>query len=82
MIKITAELLPLGSEKHKVHLGTVKIANLGTGTKTQGNYRYSISRKGKPDSVGMEGTLERFPRKRLGVWDLLLRVIMDALGER
>ena len=71
---------PLGSEKHKKHLGTATIANLGTGTKTQGNYRYTLSRRGAPDSVLRQGKIEGFPRKKLGIWDLLLRVLMDAYG--
>lgn len=80
MIKITAELWPLGSEKHKVHLGTAEIANLGTGTKARGNYRYRLSRKGAPDSTWKEGEVYGFPRKRLNMWYLLLWVLGNAIN--
>jgi len=81
MIKITAELWPLGSEKHKQYLGTATIANLGTGTNARGNYRYTLSRRGASGGTWKEGEVTGFPRKRLKMWDLLLWVLLDALGK-
>lgn len=42
MIRITVELLPLGSESRKRLLGTMEIVNTGKGTATTGHYRFGI----------------------------------------
>ena len=78
MIKITVELWPLGSEKHKKEIASMKIWNDGTGTKSMGNYKYqsNLSRTWK------SGSIEKFPRQRLNVWDLIFRVLYNAVGER
>lgn len=82
MIKITAELLPYGSEVGKRHLGTLIIANTGTGTKRQGNYRYMLYKAGSTVRRWKEGEITGFPRLRLLVWDLLYRILQDLFGER
>ena len=78
MIKITVELWPLGSEKYKKEIASMKIWNDGTGTKSMGNYKYSVSlsRQWKM------GEIKKFPRRRLNVWDLIFRVLYDAVGDR
>ncbi len=82
MIKITIELLPFGSEKHKKHLGTAIITNIGSGTKYSGNYKYNLSKKGNPKNTWREGKISGFPRKKLGAYDLLFRVLRDVVSER
>jgi len=80
MIRITVELWPLGFESAKKHLGTATIANDGTGTSTRGNYTYTLSRKGSPNSTWRKGSIKGFPRKRLKAWDLLALCLRDALN--
>ena len=46
MIRVTVELVPYGDESRAKTLHTAVIANDGTGTKNQGNYHFSLSRKG------------------------------------
>jgi hypothetical protein len=65
MLRITIELLPHGDESRKQHLGTIEIANVG-GTQTRGNYRVRLSKRGKPKQLWKEGSVNEFPRKRLG----------------
>jgi hypothetical protein len=60
--------------------GVLRIANDG-GDDKHGEYTYFISQFGKPTTAWKTGRIVGFPRKQLGVWDLLHRVIVDALGE-
>jgi len=85
MLRITIEILPFGFEKNKRHLGTATIANDGTGTLKTGNYTYKLSKWGRPDAVWRRGHITGFPRGgrgSLGPWDLLFRVLKDAVGRR
>lgn len=82
MIKITAELLPYGRSENKRHLGTLLIANTGTGTKRSGNYRYMLYKAGSTVRRWKEGEISGFPRLRLLVWDLLYRILRDIFGDR
>ncbi len=82
MIKITIELIPASAPDRPRHLGTALIHNDGTGTPTVGNYRVSLSRRGRPKSVWKEGAISGFPRKRLGPWDLLLWALAATVGQR
>lgn len=82
MIRITAELLPKGDEARKSHLGTITISNDGTGTATAGNYKAVLSKRGSPDSTWREAHFSGFPRKRLGIYDLLLGILAVAVGDR
>lgn len=77
---MTIELVPMGDEARARTIHTAVIANDGTGTKSQGNYRYALSRRGstKPWKVGK---LHGFPRLRLGAWQLLYRVLAEALDQ-
>jgi hypothetical protein len=81
MIKITIELWPLGFEKDKEILGVMEIWNNASGTRTRGNYGFKILEKGRT-SVWKSGDVLRFPRKRLGSWDLLYRCLKQVLYER
>ena len=82
MIRITIEMLPKGDESRKRHLGTAVIGNDGTGTRTRGNYKIRLSRRGQPDSTWKSGSLQGFPRTRLGPWDLLFLALAATVGNR
>ena len=82
MIRVTLELLPFGDSSNPKHLGTIYIANDASGTHTDGNYNYRLTRRGSLTTVFRTGEIKNFPRKRLGAYDLLFRVLRDAIGER
>lgn len=81
MIRITIELIPFGIYPAK-HLGSIDIINTGSGTKTKGNYKYRLSRKGSPLSSWKTGEIEGFPRLQKSAYDLLYRVLKAAVGDR
>jgi hypothetical protein len=82
MIRVTIELIPMGIEANRRHLGTIEIANDGTGTATHGNYMTRFSKSHRPTSTWKREQIMGFPRKRLGPYDLLLRALVMAVGER
>lgn len=82
MIRITIELLPLGREEQKRHLGTMEIWNDATGDQKTGNYGYKISKFGNPSSVWKSGKVKGFDRLSRGPWDLLCLVLLSAVGRR
>lgn len=83
MIRVTIELLPHGCEERRRHLGTVLIANDGSnGAGPVGDYAAVLSRRGQPGSVWKCAPVSGFPRKRLGAYDLLYRVLRVAVGNR
>jgi hypothetical protein len=82
MIRVTVELLPLGFAMSKKHLGTAHITNLGTGSPTRGNYKVTLSKSGKPNSIWREGIVRGFKRKQMTAWDLLYLALKACLGER
>jgi hypothetical protein len=82
MIRVTIELLPLGIEEEKRHIGTMIIFNDGTGSRTRGSYKYRISKQGHPLSIWKEGEVDDFARTKLGPWDLLFLVLKHAVGKR
>ena len=75
MLRVTIELVPLGIEAMKRTIATANIWNDGTGTPTQGNYKYTLF--GKRNRVLAEGEVKGFPRKRLLAWDLMYRVLFE-----
>jgi hypothetical protein len=82
MIRVTVELVPFGFEENKRHLGTAEIWNDATGTLDVGNYKYRLSKWGRPDVNWKEGKVKGFPRKSRGAWDLLYLVLRDAVASR
>lgn len=86
MIRVTLELIPATNPKAVRHLGTITIANDGVKSRAtdsrEGDYIYALSVRGQPRRVWKEGRVEGFPRLRLGAYDLLLRVLRAAVGER
>lgn len=81
MIRVTIELLPQGDEKRKKQIGLVKIINNGRGTATHGDYHVELWRR-DIKSVWKTGRFSGFPRKRLGVYDLLFRALLAVVGGR
>jgi len=82
MLKVSIKLMSaLGPDEDK-KLGTMLIANDGTGTWTSGNYKYKIFKKGKVKSTWRGGFIKKFPRTRLTAWDLLYRILRDTVGHR
>ena len=66
MLVVRIELWPGGCESRKRTLATGTITNLGTGSKTRGNYFADLR-----DAAGRpwrHGTVTDFPRKRLLAW--------------
>ncbi len=82
MLRITIELLPKGRLDKARHLGTGYISNDGTGAGGIGNYDVTLSQRGRPGCVWKRGRVIGFPRKRLGAWDLLFRVLQVTVGNR
>ncbi len=81
MLVIKAYIWPYGDKSKEKHLYTINIGNDGTGTPTRGNYRAALSRKGAK-SVWKSCEVKNFPRKKLGVYDLLYRVLKKVVGNR
>ena len=81
MIHITIEYRPEGFESgNKILLATAQIHGDKTGMELGGNYRYSLY--GQVGRLMRSGTIEHFPGKPKRVWDLLYRILMDAVGDR
>jgi len=80
MVHIEISMWPGGNKDRAYPLGEVTIANVG-GTDTRGNYRWKLFKRGT-QSIYREGEVHDFHRKRLGVYDLLYRVLKIAVGER
>ncbi|NQT91448.1 MAG: hypothetical protein HQ559_01710 [Lentisphaerae bacterium] len=81
MIRVTVELVSAVTGEVS-HLGTAKIYNDGTGTKTRGNYGVRLSKWGRPNALWKSGELRSFPRLAAGAWDLLFLALKSALTER
>jgi len=85
MIYVRIEIWPLGSQDHKRVLGEAYISNTGKGTEQKGDYEYKLSKKKgfgpQGGNIWRKGFIHNFPRKRLGPWDLLRRVV-EAARER
>lgn len=82
MIRVTIELLRHGSEAHKRHLGTIEIANDGTGDADMGNYSVRLSKFGNPMSTWKRGAVTGFARRKRGPFDLLLLALLRTVGTR
>jgi hypothetical protein len=82
MLRITIELVPYGIESRKEVIAVGQIHNAGTGTLSSGNYEVILYKKGSKTQVWKQGTIEGFPRQRLGPWDLLFRGLRSLLAKR
>ncbi|MFZ6731267.1 hypothetical protein ACO0LG_05015 [Undibacterium sp. Ji42W] len=82
MLRVTIEILPSGDESRKRHLGTVEIANDGTGSQEIGNYSIRLAKFGRPNQTWLYGKLSGFDRIRRGPYDLLLQSLLATIGVR
>ena len=80
MLRVTIEFVPYGDESKAHVLHTAAISNDGLGTPERGDYRYTLN--SKQQRAWRKGRIKEFPRLRLGAWDLLYRVLDQALGVR
>lgn len=70
MIRITVQLIPRGDESKARTLGTMEIANDGTGTHEVGDYD-GILHAEYTGPNGRIGRVVQFNRKRQSVWSLV-----------
>jgi len=82
MIRVTIEILPSGDESRKRHIGTVEIANDGTGSRDIGNYSIRLAKFGAPKQTWLKGKLVGFDRIKRGPYDLLLQSLHATIGVR
>ncbi|HEX9391511.1 MAG TPA: hypothetical protein VF928_09390 [Usitatibacteraceae bacterium] len=82
MIRVTIQMLPGGDESKARNLGTIEIANDGTGTISRGNYMARFMKFGRPKSIWKTGLVRDFPRQSRGPYDLLLRALVAVVGPR
>lgn len=76
-------MLPHGEEARKETLGVAKIRNTGeSGSLVFGDYEVELKKWGPSGRRWRKGTVTRFPRLRLGPWDLLYRALRDCVGTR
>lgn len=80
MVRVTIDLVSANDGSVR-NLGVAEIANDGTGTGDIGNYKIALSKFGGK-GVWRKGTLQGFPRKALGGWDLLFRCLEAVVGYR
>jgi hypothetical protein len=57
MIRVTIEILPSGDETRKRHVGTVEIANDGTGSAEVGNYSIRLTKFSGPTQTWLKGAV-------------------------
>lgn len=79
MIRVTVELIPPGVGTPEV-LGVAEIWNTLKGSPTQGSYKGVFL--GKRGHYLRTVAVTGFPRKRRLAWDLLLRCLLEAFGDR
>ncbi len=82
MIRVTIELWPRGDAARRKHLGTIDIANDGTGTPERGNYKVRLAGFKGAESTWRAGAVQGFPRRSRGPYDLLLRALAATVGDR
>jgi hypothetical protein len=85
MLVIRIEEWPYGDESRKKDLGVAHIANDVSGTLSSGNYWFKLFKSpeyAKSPGIWKKGNVYNFPRKRLGPWDLLYRVLKEGVGDR
>jgi hypothetical protein len=87
MLVVRIELWPFGDQTKARLLGEGRICNEG-GDQNTGEYSVNLLRSpeyAKQANVGKswrKGRVFGFPRLKLGPWDLLLRCLVAAVGDR
>lgn len=87
MIRITVELVSAVDPSRNRVLGVAKIANdfdrCYETNGRRGTYRVWISKRAPHTRHTWKTcTVADFPRRRLGVWDILCRALIEIVGER
>lgn len=82
MLRVTIEVIPKGDESRRRHLGTLEIANDGTGNSETGNYAVRLAKFGRPNQSWMRGAVRGFDRIKKGPYDLLLQCLLATVGTR
>jgi hypothetical protein len=70
VIRVTVQLIPKGDERRARTLGTMDIANDGTGTEELGHYSGTLHAE-YTGTNGRRGRVEGFARRRQSVWSLV-----------
>lgn len=85
MIVCRIEMWPGGDQSRAYDLGCVEITNEG-GTESHGDYAVRLTKSARlskrPGTAWKRGAVLRFPRLRLGAYDLLLRALANVIGDR
>ncbi len=93
MIYIKIAMWPGGDQTRERLLGEGTIANVG-GDASFGDYQCLLFKspeyskhpgdpaRPKVSAIWKKGYTKRFPRSRLGPWDLLFRCLLTAVGSR
>ncbi len=76
MIRVTVDLVSAVHESRSRHLGTLILANDGTGTETKGNYDAAFS--GASGGAGKRGRVLDYPRQAVAIWNLVRRACEAA----
>lgn len=87
MIRITVELISAIDPSRNRVLGVAKICNNWERSRdtngARGTYSVWISRRAPHEKRTWKTcVVEDFPRKRLGVWDIIYRALREIVGER
>lgn len=77
MLRITIELIPFGLGKPQ-HLGTLHLANDGTGTQDRGNYDGTLFTKTGAKMPQRVVRVEDWPRQSRPVWELVIEALQSA----
>lgn len=70
MLRVTLEIVPFGIEAEAKEIGTMLIANDGTGNAGVGNYVFTYTE----NDAQYNGTVIDFPRS-MGAWELVMRCL-------
>lgn len=83
-VVVKIEMWPGGDPDKKYDLGHVVICNTG-GTDQEGDYDVALFKSAAYSRKGGKwrtGKVLKFPRRRLGPYDLLLRALISAIRDR
>ncbi len=78
MLVVKVELWPHGQESQARTLGTIRIANDGTGTPRRGNYDYAM--RGGRHRMMKTGRITDYARQAYNPWELVRRILQDWKG--
>ena len=77
MLRVTVELVPFGIEEDAQVIGTMLIANDGSGNSQYADYAFAYHNDSNPNVIA-KGTVKHHARS-LGFWPLVKRVLSATL---